>query len=78
MKKKTGQGCDKKMYPKLVVNKLKVMGNSTFIYIDGHLAQGNFPRNFQPTCGPCSPMCVHEHPCVPMCTLVKLMFTCEL
>jgi hypothetical protein len=24
--------CDKKMYPKLMLNRLKVMGNSTFIY----------------------------------------------
>jgi hypothetical protein len=27
------QSCDKKMYPKLVLNKLKIMGNFTFIYI---------------------------------------------
>jgi hypothetical protein len=26
------KGYDKKMYPKLVLNKLKVMGGSTFIY----------------------------------------------
>jgi hypothetical protein len=31
-KEETKQGYDKKMYPKLVLNKLKVMGNSTSIY----------------------------------------------
>ncbi len=30
-KKKKKQGYDKEMYPKLVLNKLKVMGNSNFI-----------------------------------------------
>jgi hypothetical protein len=29
---RTKQGYDKKMYPKLVLNKLEVMCNSTFIY----------------------------------------------
>jgi hypothetical protein len=29
---KIKQGCDKKTYPKLVLNRLKIMGNSTFIY----------------------------------------------
>jgi hypothetical protein len=31
-KKKKKQGYDKKTYPKLVLNKLKVVGNSTSIY----------------------------------------------
>jgi hypothetical protein len=31
-KEETKQGYDKKMYPKLMLNKLKVMGNSTSIY----------------------------------------------
>jgi hypothetical protein len=42
--KKTGQGCDKKMYPKLVVNKLKVMGNFTFISIDWALSSRKFSK----------------------------------
>jgi len=33
------QICDKKMYPKLVLNKLKIMGNFTFIYIHWALIQ---------------------------------------
>ncbi len=32
-----------------------------------HLAQGNFLKNLQPTCGDHSPMCAHVHPCAPMC-----------
>jgi hypothetical protein len=31
-KEEIEQGHDKKTYPRLVLNKLKVMGNSTFIY----------------------------------------------
>jgi len=47
------QGYDKKMYPKLMLNILNVMKNSTTIYT--HWAPSS--RNFQSTCGPCSPMC---------------------
>jgi ATP adenylyltransferase/5',5'''-P-1,P-4-tetraphosphate phosphorylase II len=52
-KEETKQGYDKKIYPKLVLNKLKVMGKSTFIYTYWALNS----RNFQTTCGPCVPMC---------------------
>jgi uncharacterized protein (UPF0333 family) len=50
-KKETKQNYDKKTYPKLVLNKPKVMENSTFIYTPKHLIQGSFLRSFQFTCG---------------------------
>jgi hypothetical protein len=53
-KKKQKQ--NKKMFPKLMLNILKVMGNSTFIIPIGHLSQKKNSINFQPTCGPCSAM----------------------
>jgi hypothetical protein len=54
----------KKTYPKLMLNELKVMGNSIFVYTHWHLIQEIFFKNFQPTCGPYSPMCAHAYPCV--------------
>jgi len=66
VRKKTIQGCEKKMYPKLVVNKLKVMGNSMFIYIDWALSSRKFSKKLPTYMWPMLPMCVHEHPCVPM------------
>ncbi len=62
-KQKTKQGYDKKTYSKLVLNKLKVMGNSTSIYTYWALAQRSFLKSFQPTCGPCSPMCANVYTC---------------
>ncbi len=32
-KEETKQGYDKKMYPKLVLNRLKIMGTFTIVYI---------------------------------------------
>ncbi len=51
---------DKKTYPRLVLNKPKVMKIFAFIYTYWVLSS----RNFQSTCGPCSPTCTHMHPCV--------------
>jgi hypothetical protein len=56
-KEETKQNNDKKMYLKLMLNKLKVMGNFTFIYTYSALTQKTFSKNFKLTCGPCSPMC---------------------
>jgi hypothetical protein len=50
----------KKTYQKHVLNILKIMGNFTYIYT--YWAPNL--KNFQPTCGRCSPMCAHVHPCV--------------
>jgi hypothetical protein len=59
------QGYDKKMYPKLMLKKLKVMANSTSIYTPW---APNFKKYFKKfpmyTCGPYSPMCANVHPCV--------------
>jgi hypothetical protein len=52
----TKQSYDKKTYPKLMLNKLKVMGNFTFIYTYWALTQRSFSKNFKFTCDPCSPM----------------------
>ncbi len=43
------QDYDKNTYSKLMLNKLNVICNFTF----GHLAQKNFSKKFQPSCGPC-------------------------
>jgi hypothetical protein len=45
-RKRTKQGCDKRMYPKLVFNKLKVMGNSTSIYTHWAPNSRKFPKKF--------------------------------
>jgi hypothetical protein len=63
---KTKQGYDKKTCPKLMLNKLKVMKNSTSIYTPWAPNSNFFWRNFQSTCGPCSP-------CAPTCTHVWTM-----
>jgi hypothetical protein len=47
----------------MVLNKLKVMGNYTFIYTIGHLVQKKFSRTFQLAYGPYSSMCAHVHQC---------------
>jgi hypothetical protein len=51
---KTKHDHNKYMYPKLMLNKLKIMWDSTFIY---NLVQKNFSKNFQLTCDPYSSMC---------------------
>ncbi len=53
-----------KKKPKLMLNELKVMGILLLIIPIGHLIQEIFFKNFQPTCGPYSPMCAHAYPCV--------------
>jgi hypothetical protein len=57
---KTKQGCDKKTYQKLVLNKLKVMENSTFIYSHWALSSKNFfkklPTHMWPMFTPCPPI----------------------
>ncbi len=54
---RTEQDHDTNMYPKLMLNILKIMWDLTSFIPIGHLVQGSFSRNFQPTCGPCTPMC---------------------
>jgi hypothetical protein len=60
--KKRKQGCDVKKKSKISVEQIEsnVIFYPLFIPI-GHLAQGSFSKNFQPTCVPCSTMC---DPCV--------------
>jgi hypothetical protein len=53
---KIKQGYVKKMYSKLVLNKFKVMGNFTSIYVFWAANSRKFSRSFKFTCGPCSPM----------------------
>lgn len=55
-KKKFKQGYDKKTYPKLVFNKLKIMRNSTFIYTPW---APNFKKFFKKLLH-----VAHVHPCV--------------
>jgi hypothetical protein len=43
-------------YPKLTINKLKVMWDSTSIYTHWAPSSKNFSKNFLFTCGPCSSM----------------------
>jgi hypothetical protein len=43
----------KKNILKIGVEQIKGNGNSIFIISIGHLAQRNFSKTFQPTCGPC-------------------------
>jgi hypothetical protein len=57
--KETKQGYDKKTYPKLVLDRLKVIGNSTFMYTHWALSSKKFSKNFLATCGPYSSMCTH-------------------
>jgi hypothetical protein len=57
------QNNDKKMYAKLMLNKLKIIENFIFIYI-GHLAWKRFSKYFQLTCGPYALM---YESCVFMC-----------
>jgi hypothetical protein len=59
-KQKQNKDMRKKTYQKHVLNILKIMGNFTYIYT--YWAPNL--KNFQPTCGRCSPMCAHVHPCV--------------
>jgi len=62
-KNKTKQSYEKKMYPKLMLNKLKVMGNHTIIY--AHWAP-NSKEFFKKK----SILHVaHVRPCSPMCEL---------
>jgi hypothetical protein len=55
---------------KLVLNILKVTWNyiSNYTYWTPSFWR-ILSRNFQLTRGPCSPMCAHVHPCVPICEL---------
>jgi hypothetical protein len=65
-KMKTKQGYDKKKYPKLVLNRLKVMGNPTSIYT--HLAPSS--RKFLKKLPIYMwPMFAHVHTCTLMCEL---------
>jgi len=65
-KTKTKQGYDKEMYPKLVLNKLKVMGNSDSIYIYSAFNSRMFHKKILTYMWP---MFTHVHPCVSMCKL---------
>ncbi len=60
---KTIQSYDKKMYRKLLLNKLKVMGSSTFIYTHWAPSSKKFFKLPIYMCL-CSPILVHVHPCV--------------
>jgi len=54
---KIEQGCEKKRYPKLLLNRLKKWG-ILFLFIPiTHLAQKNCQKNF-------NPHVAHVHPCV--------------
>jgi hypothetical protein len=50
-----------------MLNKSKVMWDSTSIYTHRHLVQVSFSKNFQFTCDPYSPMC---GPCPSMWELI--------
>jgi len=63
-KKIKKQGYDKKTYPKLVLNKLKVMGNSTSIYTYWAPSSKKFLKKV-PTY--MWPMFTHKCPCAPIC-----------
>jgi len=56
---RTKQDHDKYTNPKLMLNILQAMWDSTSIYIHWTPNKKNFSKNFDPTCGPCSPMCTH-------------------
>ncbi len=58
------QDHNKKMYPKLMLSRLKVIGNSTPIYTFWAHGSKKYYFFFQPTCGPCSFMCAHVYPYV--------------
>ncbi len=45
-RKRTKQGCDKRIYPKLVLNKLKIMENFTSIYTHWAPSSRKFPKKF--------------------------------
>jgi hypothetical protein len=57
-KEKIEKNYDNKMYPRLVLNRPKVMRIYASIYTHWALSS----RNFQYVGGPCSPMCAHVHP----------------
>jgi hypothetical protein len=61
-KQKTKKHNDKKMHPKLVLNKLKVIRN---LYHWALSSRRSLSKNFEPTCGPCPLICAHVHPYVP-------------
>ncbi len=50
------QGCDKKTYSKLLLNKLKVIKSPIFIYILKDLIQRSFRESFISMSSPCLPM----------------------
>jgi hypothetical protein len=60
-KKDTKQGYDKKTYPKLMLNKLKVMGNYTFICTLWAFNSRKFLKKLSIYMWP---MCINVHPCV--------------
>jgi len=62
-KKETKQGYDKKTYPKLVLNRLKVMRNSSSIYIPWALNSRKFLKEFPIYIWP---MFTYLCPCAPM------------
>ncbi len=58
-KEEIGQSYDNKMYPELVLNKLKVMKNSTSIYIYQAPSSRKFFKLPIYTWLICSPICAH-------------------
>jgi hypothetical protein len=61
IRKRTEQGCDKRMYQKLVLNILKVMGNFAFIYTHCSLKEiSQKTSNLH---------VAHIHQCASMCEL---------
>jgi hypothetical protein len=64
--RKEKQGYDKKAYLKLVLNVIKVMGNSIFIYTPWAPSSKKFLKMFLVYMWP---MFTHVRPCAPMCEL---------
>jgi hypothetical protein len=70
LQKKKEQCYDKKTYPKLVLNKLKIVENSTFIYTPWALNSRKFFKKLSIYMWP---MCAHVHPW----TMNELRFNLE-
>jgi hypothetical protein len=60
----TWQGYGVRSFLILLLNKLKIMGNFTFIYTPWAFSSKKFLKKLQSTCDSCLPMCVNVHPCV--------------
>jgi hypothetical protein len=63
---KSKQGSDMKKYPKLVLNKLKIMGNFTSIYTYWTFSSRKFLKKISTYMWS---MFIHMCPCAPMCEL---------